>query len=63
MHIPKTFQQNDQTYLHNIIIQYPFATLITQSETGLEVNHIPFILDKSKGKCVLQGHIAKANPL
>ena len=63
MHIPKTFEQNEQTHLHDIIAKHPFATLICHSESGIEVNHIPFFLDKSNGKYVLQGHIAKANPL
>jgi transcriptional regulator len=63
MHTPKVFQQNDSIHLQDIIVNYPFATLIIHSENGIEVNHIPFFLDKSNGKCVLQGHIAKANPL
>jgi transcriptional regulator len=63
MHIPKVFQQNDSIHLQDIMVKYPFASLITHSETGVEVNHIPFFLDKSTGKAVLQGHIAKANPL
>jgi transcriptional regulator len=38
------------------------------SDSGLEANHIPFMLtqsqlSESKGKAVLQGHIAKVNPL
>jgi transcriptional regulator len=63
MHTPKTFQQNDPQHLHDIIINYPFATLVTHSQSGLEVNHLPFFLKQSKGKTILQGHIAKANPL
>lgn len=63
MHCPKIFQQNDDIHLQDIIVNYPFASLVTHSGAGIEVNHIPFILDKSKDQCVLQGHIAKANPL
>ncbi len=63
MHIPKKFKQNDQNHLKDIIIKYPFATLITNSDAGLEANHIPLFLNQSNGKDVLQGHIAKANPL
>jgi predicted FMN-binding regulatory protein PaiB len=37
------------------------------SDSGLEANHIPFMLtqsqlSESKGKAVLQGHIASAHP-
>lgn len=63
MHIPKKFEQNDPSQFKKFIHNYPFATLITNSESGLEANHIPFFLNQSKGKDVLQGHIAKVNPL
>lgn len=63
MNTPKKFEQKDQAHLHDIMINYAFASLITHSESGLEVNHIPFFLDNSHAKGVLKGHIAKANPL
>ena len=63
MHIPKKFQQNDSEQFADIIQQYPFGSLITHSDAGIEANHIPFILSQSNGKDVLQGHIAKVNPL
>jgi transcriptional regulator len=63
MHTPKTFQQNDSVHLQEIMVNYPFATLVTHSQSGLEVNHLPFFLTKSKEKELLQGHISKANPL
>ncbi len=63
MHIPNKFKQDDAKLLEDIIRQYSFATLITQSKMGLEANHIPFFLHQEKGKNILQGHIAKANPL
>ena len=63
MHIPKTFRQEDPQRLNEIIRQYPFATLITHSDSGPEANHIPFVLTQSNGKDVLLGHIAKVNPL
>jgi len=63
MHVPKAFQQDDPVALHELMVKYPLASLIAYSATGIEVNHIPFFLNKSKGKLSLQGHIAKANPL
>jgi len=65
MYIPQSFKQGNPKELKKAIKDYPFASLITQSKSGLEANHIPFILreNESKGKTVLQGHIAKANPL
>lgn len=66
MHVPKKFQQNDVDQLKGIIQEYPFATLVTHSDNagiGLEANHLPFILAHSEAENVLQGHIAKVNPL
>ncbi len=63
MHIPTKFQQHDPALLNDIIVTYPFATLITHSDQGLEVNHIPFYLDQNRDKEFIQGHIATANPL
>ncbi|SMN02567.1 Transcriptional regulator [uncultured Candidatus Thioglobus sp.] len=63
MHIPKKFKQNDLVQFKQLINKYPFASLITNSKSELEVNHIPLILNQSNEKQVLHGHIAKANPL
>lgn len=63
MHVPKSFQQEDSTVLHELIAKYPLASLVTYLATGIEVNHIPFFLTESQGKIRLQGHIAKANSL
>lgn len=63
MHIPKIFRQESLAELHEAIRRYPFASLITYSQSGLEVNHIPFVLKEVDGKQLLQGHIARANPL
>jgi len=61
--IPRKFKQDNQQSLLELIQDYPFATLITQSEIGVEATHLPvFIIEKS-GKHYLQAHIAKANPL
>jgi len=63
MYIPKIFQQDSVNKYKDLITQYPLATLITYAESGIEANHIPLILNNVNGKDVLQGHIAKANPL
>lgn len=63
MHIPKKFKQENIVELKHLIQQYPFATLVTHSDSGLEANHIPFVLTEVDNKQLLQGHIARANPL
>jgi len=64
MYIPKHFQQQDHEALCDLIKQHPLATLVVNSNSGLSANHIPLRLaHNSSSDIVLQGHIAKANPL
>ena len=63
MHIPNKFKQNDIACLENIIQDYPFATLVTHSESSLDATHIPFVLTQSDGIKFLRGHIARINPM
>ncbi len=63
MHIPNKFKQDDLDKLKEIIVEYPFATLVSYCESGLEANHLPFVLKECDGKVLLQGHIAKVNDL
>lgn len=64
MFIPTKFEQQDPEALNDLIRKHPLATLVMNSSSGLNANHIPLQLTQnSSGKVVLQGHIAKANPL
>lgn len=50
--------------MHEFIRAHPLATLITLSSTGLNANHIPVHLSENGSRFgVLQGHVARANPL
>ena len=63
MHIPGKFKQDDRSELEGVIRDYPFATLVTCSGSGMAANHLPMVLAEVNGKKVLQAHIARANPL
>ena len=64
MHIPKHFQQQNHEALHDLIRKRPLATLVVNTSSGLCANHIPLrLIRNSPTDVVLQGHIAKANPL
>ncbi|MFC1665372.1 FMN-binding negative transcriptional regulator [Pseudomonadota bacterium] len=64
MYIPKLFEENDTEILHRLILAHPFASLITNSDDGIDANHIPFLLDRNPLPFgTLRGHIARANPL
>ncbi|MGO2354231.1 MAG: FMN-binding negative transcriptional regulator [Marinomonas foliarum] len=64
MYTPKHFEINDQEELLAFVKAFPFATLVSNGEDGLNAEHIPMLVhvDDEKRVC-LQAHIAKANKL
>ncbi|NOU23339.1 MAG: FMN-binding negative transcriptional regulator [Methyloglobulus sp.] len=64
MYVPKHFEVTDVEVLHELIHDYPLATLVTMSANGLNANHIPIHLTSTpKPYGILRGHVARANPL
>ncbi|MFV8781009.1 FMN-binding negative transcriptional regulator [Microbulbifer sp. SA54] len=63
MYIPKAFQQEDPALLDQLIRDFPFGTLVTHTESGLDAQHLPFLLTGDKGNKVLKAHISKGNLL
>jgi transcriptional regulator len=61
MYLPKHFARQDHQELQDFIVQYPFGTLATAIDGKVEMNHLPFYLDREH-QC-LQAHIPRANPL
>jgi transcriptional regulator len=64
MYVPKHFEVTNINAIHELIHDYPLATLVTTSVHGLNANHIPMHLtDTPKPYGTLRGHVARANPL
>jgi transcriptional regulator len=64
MYIPKHFEENDVTVLHGLIQSRPFGTWVAWANGELVVNHLPFLIDASRGELgTLVGHVARANPV
>lgn len=64
MYLPEHFAEHRADELARLMHEFPLGTIVTQSDRGLDANHIPFELDAKRGRCgTLQGHIARANPL
>jgi transcriptional regulator len=64
MYSPKAFEETRVDVLHSLIQAHPFGTWVEAAATELVVNHIPFILDSSRGEFgTLIGHVARANPI
>lgn len=63
MLIQPLYMMTDTTNLHQLMVDYPLATLITDSDGFPEVNHFPMLLETRDGKDYLTGHIPRSNPL
>jgi transcriptional regulator len=64
VYIPNAFEETRADVLHDLVRDYPLATLIIHTGSGLEANHVPLCLAKGLDSSDrLRGHIAKANPL
>ncbi len=64
MYLPQHFAETRIEELRRIVREHPLGTLVTNTASGLDANHIPFELDPGRGACgTLQGHVARANPL
>jgi transcriptional regulator len=64
VYLPEHFAEDRPEQLHSLMHAYPLGALIIQTDAGLDANHIPFELLAEQGAHgVLQGHIARANPL
>jgi transcriptional regulator len=64
MYVPKHFEVTDVKVIHELIRDYPLATLVMMSANGLNANHIPMHLTATPEPYgTLRGHVARANPL
>ena len=64
MYVPKHFAETDRNVLHRLIDAHPLGAWITLLDDRLEVNHIPFLIERDAGELgTLVGHVAKANPV
>jgi transcriptional regulator len=64
MYIPKQFEERDVTVLHALIRSHPLGAWVAQVGEGLVVNHIPFLVDSTRGEYgTLIGHVARPNPI
>ena len=64
MYMPAHFEETRPEVLHALVLAHPLATWVVHDEVGLVVNHIPFLLDATRGPHgTLIGHVARANPV
>jgi transcriptional regulator len=63
MYIPKHFDEPRLDVMHDFIRANTLATIVTTTADGLNANHIPLILVENESFGILQGHVARANPI
>ncbi|MXR35408.1 FMN-binding negative transcriptional regulator [Craterilacuibacter sinensis] len=61
MYIPSAFSVADSDAMHALMRAFPLATLVRYTPQGLVADAVPLWLDAEAG--VLQGHVARSNPL
>jgi transcriptional regulator len=59
MYLPPLFAVPEAEELRRLIREYPLGMLVAKTDSGLEANHIPFLLEEG----VLLAHVARANPV
>ena len=64
MYVPPHFEASNPEVLHDLIVHHPLGVLVTQGESGLNANHIPFELEASASTHgILRAHVARNNPV
>jgi transcriptional regulator len=64
MYLPTLHEERDLGVLHALLRAHPLGTWATQSEDGIIMNHVPFILDAARGPFgTLMCHVSRANPV
>lgn len=59
MYLPNHFAETRPEVLHAFIRRHPLGALVVPTAQGLEVNHVPFLIEGDR----LHAHVARANPL
>jgi transcriptional regulator len=64
VYVSKHHAQSDFVAAQALIEAYPLGAWVVPSGEGLVANHVPFLLDKSRGRLgTLLGHVSRANPV
>ena len=64
MYVSNHHQLNDRDAAFSLMEAHPLGAWVCHSTDGLVANHVPFILDRTRGPHgTLMGHVARANPV
>jgi transcriptional regulator len=63
MYLPKAFEETRVDVLHACIRSHPLGALVTVGASGLNANHVPFMVDPEPAPFgTLRAHVARGNP-
>src|ERR1700761_8460599 len=64
MYMPRQFEETRPQVLQSLMKSHPLSTLVVVADGGVVANHIPLMLDPTRGEHgTLRGHVARANPV
>ncbi|CAN7446367.1 FMN-binding negative transcriptional regulator [Mesorhizobium sp. LjRoot246] len=64
MYLPPHFAENRPEVLFDLIEKNPLGILVTNGQSGLDANHLPFETNRAEGENgILHCHVARANPV
>lgn len=64
MYVRKQHQWTDREEVFALVDAHPLGAWVCHGEGGLVANHIPFVLDRSRGEYgTLMCHVSRANPV
>lgn len=64
MYMPPHFEETRVEVMHRLIEEHPLGMLVSAAGGQLEVNHLPFLLDPTRGRFgTLLFHVARGNPV
>jgi transcriptional regulator len=64
MYVPAHFSVPDEEAPYRLIRENPLGILVTNGDSGLDANHIPFEVQPQPGQHgVLRAHVARGNPV
>jgi transcriptional regulator len=61
LYVPPHFRVDDRERLADFMRSHAFATLVSSGGTGMNVSHVPLLVDMDGDSMRLRGHVARGN--
>jgi transcriptional regulator len=61
LYVPSHFRVEERARLVDFMREHAFATLVSDADAGVQVSHVPLLVDVDGDTIRLRGHVARAN--